>query len=148
MLNFFASYFLSYSARLVIYVYSEKNLPNFEKEKTVMEFLFGKVIGSYHQNLLKWNPTGSAFLGTTEILFWWTFQNSYYMESLQMIYKFCSSPMVTFFETWISYWWYTNQWVTVTSKYPYELRLFHKLRVIFIARVIRDAFCIQVTIYC
>ena len=38
----------------------------------------------------------SVFLGITEIIFWRIFQNSYYMESLQMIYRFYSSPLVIF----------------------------------------------------
>ena len=55
---------------------------------------FGKV-GLQHPNLLKWNPT-MRFLGVTEIIFWWIFQNSYYMESLQIIEKFCSGPLAIF----------------------------------------------------
>ena len=65
-----------------------------QERKTVMEFLFSKVIGSHHPNLLKWNPRMSVFLGITEILIWWTFQNSYYMESLRIAYKFF--PLVIF----------------------------------------------------
>ena len=34
--------------------------------------------------------------GITEITFWWIFQNSYYMESLQIIHKFCAGPLAIF----------------------------------------------------
>ena len=71
-----------------------KEFTKLQKRKTVMEFLFSKVIGSHHPSLLKLNPRMSVFLETTEILIWWTFQNSYYMESLRIIYKFF--PLVTF----------------------------------------------------
>ena len=71
-----------------------KEFTKLQERKTVMEFLFSKVIGSHHPNLLKWNPRMSVFLGITEILIWWTFQNSYYLESLQNFYNFF--PWVTF----------------------------------------------------
>ena len=71
-----------------------KEFTKLQERKTVMEFLFSKVIGSHHPNLLKWNPRMSVFLGITEILIWWTFQNSYYMESLRIAYKFF--PLVIF----------------------------------------------------
>ena len=71
-----------------------KEFTKLQERKTVMEFLFSKVIGSHHPNLLKWNPRMSVFLGITEILIWWTFQNSYYLESLQNFYNFF--PSVTF----------------------------------------------------
>ena len=57
---------------------------------------FGKVVGLQHPNLLKWNPKISVFLGVTDIIFWGIFGNSYYMESLQIIDKFCSSHLMIF----------------------------------------------------
>ena len=57
-----------------------------------MEFFFCKVVVLQHPNLIKW----SGFFAITGIMFWWIFHNSYYMESLQLIDKFCSSPLVTF----------------------------------------------------
>ena len=59
-------------------------------------FFFGKVIGLQHVNLLKWNPTVSVFHGVTEIIFWWIIQNSYYMQSLQIIDKFDSCSLIVF----------------------------------------------------
>ena len=50
---------------------------------------FGKVVSSQHPNLLKWNPRIS--FGIIEIIFWSVFQNTYYMESLLIINKSCSS---------------------------------------------------------
>ena len=37
---------------------------------------------------MKWNPTISDSLGIAEIMFWWIFQNTYFMEYLQIIDKF------------------------------------------------------------
>ena len=55
-----------------------------------------KVADLVHPNLLKWNPTMSVFLEITEIIFWWIFQNSYYIESFQIIDKICSGRLVIF----------------------------------------------------
>ena len=38
----------------------------------------------------------SVFLGITESSFWWIFRNSYYIESLQIIDKFCIGPWAIF----------------------------------------------------
>ena len=38
----------------------------------------GKVVALQPPNLLKWNPTMSAFIRINEIIFWGIFQNSYY----------------------------------------------------------------------
>ena len=57
---------------------------------------FGKVVGLQHPSLLKWNPKISVFLGVTDIVFWGIFGYSYYMESLQIIVKFCSSHLMVF----------------------------------------------------
>ena len=57
-------------------------------------FLFGNVVSLQRRNLLKSNPT--IIFGITEISFWWIFQNSYYMESLQIIDKFFPSFLVIF----------------------------------------------------
>ena len=63
---------------------------------TGIEVFFGKFVRLPHPNLLKWKPTMNAFLGITEIMFWWVFQSSYCMESLQIIDKFCLSLSVIF----------------------------------------------------
>ena len=57
---------------------------------------FGKVVGLQHPNLLKRNPKMSVLLGVTDIIFWGISGNSYYMESLQIIDKFCSSHLLIF----------------------------------------------------
>ena len=57
---------------------------------------FGKVVGFQHPNLLKRNSTISVFLEITQTVFICIFQNSYYMESLQIIDKNCSNPLVFF----------------------------------------------------
>ena len=44
------------------------NLPLPKKAVTEF-FLFGKVVGLQHQNLLKWNPMIIVFLGVTETIF-------------------------------------------------------------------------------
>ena len=51
---------------------------------------FGKIVGLRHLHYPKWNPTLRVFLGITEMILFWIFQDSYYMESLQIIDKFCS----------------------------------------------------------
>ena len=56
----------------------------------------GKVVGLQHPDLLKWNSQISVLLGVTNIIFWGIFRSSYYMESLQMIDKFCSSHLMIF----------------------------------------------------
>ena len=55
---------------------------------------FGKV-GLQHPNLLNWNPT-MRFSGITKTIFWWIFQNSYYMKSLQISDEFCSGSLAIF----------------------------------------------------
>ena len=62
---------------------------------------FGKVVGLQHPNLLKWNPKISVLVGVTDIIFWGIFGNSYYMESLQIIDKFCSSHLMIFHDLYI-----------------------------------------------
>ena len=57
---------------------------------------FGKAVGLQHPNLLKRNPKMSVLLGVTDIIFWGISGNSYYMESLQIIDKFCSSHLLIF----------------------------------------------------
>ena len=68
-----------------------KKLPN-SKKKTWWSF-FRKVVGLQYPNLFKWNPTISVFLKITDTAFWGTFRNSYYMKSLQITEKFCSSSL-------------------------------------------------------
>ena len=53
-------------------------------------------IGLQHPNLLKRNSTMNVFLGITETIFLWIFQNRYYMESLQIISKICLGPLAIF----------------------------------------------------
>ena len=62
---------------------------------------FGKIVGLQHPNLLTWDPKLSVFLGVTDIIFWGIFGNSYYMESLQIIDKFCSSHLMIFHDLYI-----------------------------------------------
>ena len=76
---------------LFFYAYSEKIHKT--KKKPWWRF-FGKVVGLQHPYLLIWNPTMGVFLGIIEIIFWWVFH--YYMESLQIIDWFYSSPLVIF----------------------------------------------------
>ena len=74
-----------------------KNKKKTNKRNAMMIFFsFGKVVGLQHLNLLKWNPMVSVFHGVTEIIFWWIIQNSYYIESLQMIDKFYSCSLIVF----------------------------------------------------
>ena len=57
---------------------------------------FGKIVGLRHLHYPKWNPTMRVFLGITEMILFWIFQDSYYMESLQIIDKFSSSHLIVF----------------------------------------------------
>ena len=43
------------------------------------EGMFFSEVSLQHPNLRKWNSTMSVFLGITAIIFWWVFQNSYYI---------------------------------------------------------------------
>ena len=63
-----------------------------KKKKNSDGVFFCKVVVLQHPNLMKW----SGFFAITGIMFWWIFHNSYYMESLQLIDKLCSSPLVIF----------------------------------------------------
>ena len=89
---------MSYSARVIRYAYFEKihQTQKKEKKKKSDVAFFDKVVNLQHPNLLKWNPTMNVFLGVTEFIFWWLLENIYNMESLQIIDKFCSSPLVIF----------------------------------------------------
>ena len=63
-------------------------------KKTVMKLFFDKIVGLRHPHYPKWNPTVRVFLGITEMISFWIFQNSYYMEYLQITDKFCSSHLI------------------------------------------------------
>ena len=91
---------------------------------------FGKVVGLQHPNLLKGNPAMSVFLSIVEIIFWWIFQNSYYMESLQIIDKFCSSPLVIFLN--MAY---------IFMSVIRNRKIFHRL-FFFITRIYLNALCL------
>ena len=55
-------------------VYSEK-IRQIPKEKIVVDFfLFGRVVGWKHLNLMKWNSNITLFFGIFEIIFWFIFQ--------------------------------------------------------------------------
>ena len=58
-----------------------KKFAKLQRKKPWWRF-FGKVVSLQHPNLVKWNPTISIFLGITEIIFWFIFQNSYYMTEI------------------------------------------------------------------
>ena len=69
------------------------------KVKKGDEVFFGKVVGLHYLNLLKWNSVISAqFLGITEVMFWCIFENSCYMESLEIVDNLYSSPLMIFLD--------------------------------------------------
>ena len=53
------------------------------RKKNRAGVFFDKIVGLNHQNLLTWKPTIIVFLGITEIIISWIFENSYYLELLQ-----------------------------------------------------------------
>ena len=53
------------------------------RKKNRAGVFFDKIVGLNHQNLLTWKPTIIVFLGITEIIISWIFENSYYLEFLQ-----------------------------------------------------------------
>ena len=58
---------MSYSSRVVFYVYSEKirQIP----QKIYGAAFFGKVVGFQHPNVVEWNPAITALLEITENVF-------------------------------------------------------------------------------
>ena len=62
-----------------------------------LSLFFGKAVGLQRPNsnpISKWNPTMVIFIGITEIIVWCIFQNSYHMETLQIICNFFSNAAV------------------------------------------------------
>ena len=64
-----------------------RKIAKFQKQKAWWHF-FGK--------FTKVESYDVFFLGSTEIILGWIFQDSYYMKSLQINAKFCSSSLVFF----------------------------------------------------
>ena len=80
-----------------------------KKKKNPALELFWKSRWHKHPHLLKCNPTISFILEITVIIFWGIFRNSYYIESLQITDKFCSSPLMIF-----------QKWLTYNHKHSYK----------------------------
>ena len=113
---------LSCSERGIIYIFSE-TISSIQKKKPWSNF-FRKFVGLQLPDLLKRNPTMSAFFGITEMTFWCIFQNRFDMESLKMIDKSCSSSLIIFLNMAYIFIWSHKKWEDISTAFNFLLSWF------------------------